>query len=325
MPTAQLTTRPYADADAEAVTDLLNEVDIAAGGQPANDVDETRAVIDSIVRDVARDTRVVVTGDGEIVAVGLVPTPPPGGFRVDLVGGVRPLWYGRGLGRELLDWQVERAREIHQAVAPQARWAVHADVLAGNDPAIRLYRRFGFTAVRHWFEMVADTSGDAGARAVAAPLPEGLALVPYSPGFGNDLYAAHMTAFEDHWGYQRRPEDEWRRLTVESATFLPALSRLALAGNRVAGYCLAYTDPQPHRVYVGHVGTSREWRRRGVASALLGAVLAAAGNAGAEEVVLNVDASSPTGAVGVYERAGFEVDSRGVTYALTLESRTAID
>ncbi|MFC7479324.1 GNAT family N-acetyltransferase [Luedemannella flava] len=91
------------------------------------------------------------------------------------------------------------------------------------------------------------------------------------------------------------------------------------------GYCLAYTDPQPHRVYVGHVGTSREWRRRGVASALLGAVLAAAGNAGAEEVVLNVDASSPTGAVGVYERAGFEVDSRGVTYALTLESRTAID
>ncbi len=322
MPTAQLTTRPYTDADAEAVTDLLNEVDIAAGGQPANDVDETRAVIDSIVRDVGTDTRVVVSGDGGIVAVGLVPTPPPGGFRIDLVGGVRPAWYGKGLGRDLLQWQVDRARQIHRTVAPGGTWSLHADVLAGNEPAIRLYRRFGFTPVRHWFEMVADTSAGSAALAITAPLPDGLALVPYSPGFGNDLYAAHMDAFQDHWGYQRRPEAEWRRLTVDSATFRPALSRLALDGTRIAGYCLAYTDPQPHRVYVGHVGTSREWRRHGIASALLGSVLAAAGNAGAREVVLNVDASSPTGAVGVYERAGFEVESHGVTYATTL---TAID
>jgi mycothiol synthase len=318
MPTtAQLTSRPYADADAEAVTDLLNEGDVAAGGQPANGVDEIRAYLDSIVRDLARDTRVVVTPDGEVVGVGFVPTPPPGGFRVDLVGGVRPAWYGQGIGRGLLDWQLRRSRELHAALAPAATWSVHTDALAGDEPAIRLYERFAFTPVRHWFEMVADASV-AGARAVAAPLPDGLSIVPYTPRFGNDLYAAHADAFQDHWGYQRRPEGEWRRLTVDSPAFLPGLSRLALDGTRIAGYCLSYTDPQPHRIYVGQVGTSREWRRRGVASALLGAMLAAAGNAGITEVVLNVDASSPTGAVGVYERAGFAVDLQGATYALSL-------
>jgi GNAT superfamily N-acetyltransferase len=316
MPTAQLTTRPYSDADAQAVTDLLNEVDIAAGGQPANALDETRAVVDSIVRDLALDTRVLVAPDGEVVAAGLVPTPPPGGFRVDLVGGVRPSWYGRGIGRGLLDWQLRRSREIHAAVAPGDAWAVHADTLAGNEPAIRLYRRAGLAPARHWFEMVAHTDG--GGRALTEALPDGLSIVPYSPGFVHDLYAAHMEAFADHWGYQRRPEAEWLRLTVDSATFLPALSRIAVEGTHIAGYCLAYTDPQPHRVYVGHVGTRRPWRRRGVASALLGAVLAAAGSAGTREVVLNVDASSPTGAVGVYERAGFDVESHGATYALPL-------
>src|SRR5689334_343118 len=178
MPTAQLITRPYSDSDADGVTDLLNEVDVAAGGQPANAVDETRAVIDSIVRDVVRDTRVLVSPEGQIVAAGLVPTAPPGGFRIDITGGVRPAWCGRGLGRELLGWQLERAREIHAAVAPAASWSVHADALAGNDPALRLYRRFGLAPARHWFEMVAQ-AGDQ-ARAVAAPLPEGLSLVPYS-------------------------------------------------------------------------------------------------------------------------------------------------
>jgi hypothetical protein len=34
-------------------------------------------------------------------------------------------------------------------------------------------------------------------------------------------------------------------------------------------------------------------------------------------VLLGVDADSPTGAVGVYERVGFQVEHRAVTYAVT--------
>jgi mycothiol synthase len=46
-------------------------------------------------------------------------------------------------------------------------------------------------------------------------------------------------------------------------------------------------------------------------------VLRVAGAAGNAKVLLGVDADSPTGAVGVYERVGFQVENRAVTYAVT--------
>lgn len=78
---------------------------------------------------------------------------------------------------------------------------------------------------------------------------------------------------------------------------------------------LAYHDPQPDRMYLGQVGVRRPWRRRGLAAALLAEVLAAAEVAGKRLVTLGVDADSPTGAVGVYQRVGFTVRSRAATYA----------
>jgi ribosomal protein S18 acetylase RimI-like enzyme len=51
-----------------------------------------------------------------------------------------------------------------------------------------------------------------------------------------------------------------------------------------------------------------------VASALLAEVIEAAAQAGFTSVGLGVDADSPTGAVGVYERAGFVKEHSFVAY-----------
>ncbi len=66
----------------------------------------------------------------------------PASGEVSLVG-VLPAWRGRGLGRELLCWGVERLRG-HGAAA------VELSVEARNERALRLYERTGFERVEEW-------------------------------------------------------------------------------------------------------------------------------------------------------------------------------
>jgi mycothiol synthase len=267
-----------------------------------------------MVRHHTEDARVLFA-DRELVAFGGVPTPPDGGFKVDLMGGVDPEWRGRGIGRDLLDWQLRRAAEIHATVAPERDWAIHIGTGDNDTDAKRLYTRFDLAPIRYWFRMAAPA-------AVVPDVaePEGLAIVEYQPGREPQLYAAHLEAFADHWGFQARGENTWLARTVHAGDFLPRLSRLALtaAGDEIGGYVLTYVSPEPGRAYVGQVGVRRPWRRRGLAAAMLAEVLTACAGAGFEVVSLAVDAASSTGAVGVYERVGFAVRSRAVTYARAL-------
>lgn len=59
--------------------------------------------------------------------------------------------------------------------------------------------------------------------------------------------------------------------------------------------------------YIPLVGTRRAGRKRGIATALLARALAEAQAAGFATASLTVDADSPTGALGLYQRVGFTV------------------
>jgi mycothiol synthase len=310
-----LLTRPYRAGDAPALTELLNLIEVAAGGEPAYLADDIDTYVATVTADPERDTRLVLAGD-TLVAAGVVPTPPQGGYKLDLEGGVRPGWRGRGLGREMLGWQLARARELHTEHAPGSGWEVHASSMLGDEAAIRLYERMGLTPGRYWFEMVADLP----VSTEPVGLPAGLDLVTYTPDRARALYEAHMEAFQDHWGYQRREWEKWAPLSVEAEFFIPDLSLLVLDGDDIAGYVLNYRDPDPKRMYIGQVGVRRPWRRRGIAAALLTEALARAAGAGFTVAVLGVDADSPTGAGGVYERVGFRYSHRAATYVLPIRS-----
>jgi mycothiol synthase len=269
------------------------------------------------VGDPAADTRMMFDPDAGLVAYACVSTPPVGGFGLDLMGGVDPAWRGRGIGRPLLDWQLRRAAEIHEEVAPERDWQIHVGTAIADDSAQRLYRRFDLAPIRYWFDMVAPTNG-----VPDVPVADGLDIAGYRPGRDQELYAAHTEAFADHWGFQARGAVSWLSRTTGSADFLPGLSRMAWDGGDLAGYVLTYSSPEPGRGYIGQVGVRRPWRRRGLAAAMLADVLRAGAQAGLATVTLGVDADSPTGAPGVYERVGFTVESRWVTYAADLPARS---
>ena len=306
------TSRPYRPGDAAALSELYNAVEVHAGGHAGYVENETASVIASTIADVESDSRLVFTSGGELVAAGLVAAPPEGGFRISTPGGVGPRWRGRGLGRAVLGWQIERAREIHRAAGSPDGWVLENSFMAGDDTAMRLFDRFGAAPARYYFEMVAPAKDN------SRPAPDGLRVRPFDAGFERALYDTHMEAFSDHWGFQKRGFDKWLDLTVRSDVFRADLSRLAFDGDDLVAYVLTYDDADPDRVYIGQVGTRRNWRRRGLAGTLLADVLTGTAAAGRGTAYLWVDADSPTGAVGVYEGVGFSIGSRGVEYRLSL-------
>ena len=305
----ELMTRGGRLDDAAALADLFNTIDVAGGGHAGFTADELTGWLSAMVRDPATDSRLVTTADGTVVAAGLVPAPPEGGFRVDMFGGVHPDWRGRGVGRELLTWQLARTGELHGELAPGAHWEAETGAMFDDQVAHRMFERFGFAPVRYFSEMVADTGPTA-----TVALPDGLRCEAYRPEFERALYDAHMEAFADHWGFQRREFDAWVLITTRSRGFRAHLSRVAFDGDAIAGYVLGYADNSPDRVYIGQVGTRRPWRRRGLAGAMLDEVMVAAHADGLKFAGLGVDAANPTGAVGVYERVGFRVESRFVAF-----------
>jgi ribosomal protein S18 acetylase RimI-like enzyme len=68
------------------------------------------------------------------------------------------------------------------------------------------------------------------------------------------------------------------------------------------------------------VGTRAAGRKRGIATALLVTAMSAARAAGYDQASLGVDADSLTGAVRLYERAGFAVDHTWTAYRKQLTS-----
>jgi mycothiol synthase len=75
------------------------------------------------------------------------------------------------------------------------------------------------------------------------------------------------------------------------------------------------------RGWLDSVFVRRPWRRRGLAQALVARSLIALRERGITEAMLGVDSENPTGAVGVYERAGFTVAHSGIAYRKSWEEK----
>ncbi|HZD98070.1 MAG TPA: GNAT family N-acetyltransferase [Micromonosporaceae bacterium] len=304
--------RPFAADDASAVADLLNAAEVAHGGEPGFTAGEIRGFAAMLLGDGKGDSRLYLSDDGTLAAVAFIGFPPPGGSKADLIGSVAPSFEGRGLGRTLLSWQLRRAADLRAERSPDAEWHAELGIDSENAVGIHLMERAGGTAVRYGFQMEA-AAGDV----PAVDVPEEFRVVPYTEVIGSALHAAHTEAFADHWGYQARPFDNWAPGTIHSDVFRGDLSRIAFDGDDIAAYILAY-DGVEGSVYIGQVGTRRPWRKRGLAGALLSASVRAAAAAGKTQASLGVDADSPTGAVGVYERLGFHTRHKVVVYHWTV-------
>jgi ribosomal protein S18 acetylase RimI-like enzyme len=187
---------------------------------------------------------------------------------------------------------------------------------------LALLTNAGYEPLRYWYEMRRDLrSGVVG----DGSLPAGLERRPYDREMDDALHAAHDEAFADHWGFTPRDRDVWQTWMVGRA-LRTDLTSVVFDGDDIAGYALVQQWPEDavlrgfEEVWVSHIGTRRAWRGRGLAFTLLTGVLVGAAAQGLDCVSLNVDSANPTGALGLYERSGFEVARETVSYGKPTDS-----
>jgi mycothiol synthase len=269
--------------------------------------------------DLGRDTLGALAPDGEVVAFARVHGSAEVGDldRVDADGAVVPAARGRGLGRRLLEWAGERAAGLHRERHPNIPGAVCVDAHENNPSKQALVRAVGYAATR-WGYTMARSSDD--------PLPDvpparpGLTLAPYAADRDVAVRGAHREAFADNWGYTPPDEQRWSRWYTGAKPFRPDVSWLVLDGDEVTAYLLTFcweadaAATGVREAFVGQLGVRPGWRRRGLGGLLLAAALQSYRSAGYGRSALAVDAGNATGALGLYERAGYAVTDTWVTW-----------
>ena len=312
--------RPVAPSDVPAMTTLCAEIEQADQYGWHFDADFLARWLADPMIDLERGSTAAFDA-GRMVAMGVLTArneaDPVHGMRYE--GGVHPSYRGRGLGAALMNWAVRAAGPIHSDHFGGQPLEVHCGFKASDDAAAALFARHGFTPVRYFRKMARGLERDG---LPPVRVPEGFEIVPYRADLDELVRVAKNEAFRDHWGVTTTPPEMWRsRFT--GPEFRPELSPLALdagtgeiVGLTVTHLRAADTAATGKRdAHLHNVGTLRRARKLGIATALIATMLRAACEHGFDTASLDVDTANPTGALGVYEKSGFEVVDTWADYA----------
>lgn len=261
------------------------------------------------------DTRLAESA-GELIGWGRVWHRPSGERleRAYLFGAVDPAHRGRGVGSRMLAWQLARAEARLRAASLELPRFVRAWAYEHQESAARLYRRHGFAAVRFNDELLRDLTD-----LPAAPATAGVTIAAWDPARSEEARRAHNDAFLDHWGTTPMDPAAWVHELAAYGSRLD-LSFLATEGDRVIGMSRNGHFPDDETVtgrrdgWIQNVSVLRSHRKRGIASALILASLAAFRDAGFTHSALGVDSENPTGAYGLYTRLGYRPMRRSTTF-----------
>jgi ribosomal protein S18 acetylase RimI-like enzyme len=321
--TRTLTWRPLTPADAAALTRSWAAVEAVDGtGEHLAKQNISEALEDDSV-DLSRDSLAAFAPDGEAVAFAwLQGTAEVRDLdRIDIEGAVLPAARRSGLGRRLLDWAEERGASMHRERHPGTAGVLCVAAHENNAGKAVLLRAAGFEATRWAYTMTSAMDP----LPEPPPLPSAMSLALYSTEWDEAVRQAHREAFAEEWGSTPPDERAWLRWYTGSDTFRPDVSWLVLGGDEVAAYLLTYfweadaAATGVREAFVGQLGVRPAFRRRGLGRLLLARALRSYRDAGYERSALNVDTANPSGALGLYERAGYEVGDTWVTWTKPLD------
>lgn len=293
--------RPARRDDLDDLVELFEARDLVDVGF----VDQAREEIledwASPTLDFARDTTVVEDPEGAVAAYGIVLVNDPD-VQVFAMGKVHPSHVGRGLGAAIFAEQERRAREL---IGPGMSSPLRTSVPETDVAAHGLARSCGYAHVRSsWLMERALPAPD-----VAGPDPGGITFRLGSAGDEPTIHAVLESAFEQHFGYERMPYEQWARWVRASPGYDPALVVLACSGDRPVGVSVNLAAPDGAG-WIGDLGVLEGFRRRGIASALLARSFETLSAAGHHQVRLGVDSENATGATRLYEGVGMTVRRR---------------
>lgn len=326
VPGLSLRVHPGGTAPAALMVPIANAVYLANG------VDELTTVPDlenwlshtTVGFDPTQDVVLAEVG-GALVAYGWVEwvDTSDGRLREFRLGGyVHPDWQQRGIGRRLLAWQEDRAH-VHPAASATERPLVLGTWSSDeNVRKVRLFTHAGYEMVRYFFEMNRPNLDEIN----LPPMPDGLEIRPLAPDRASlkQMWDADAEAFQDHWGGFDSSDAAFEAWLTDP-NHDPGLWVVAWDGDEIAGgvtnaiFAAENEAFGRARGWMETVFVRRRWRRRGLGAAIVARALVRLREEGMSEAGLGVDSDNPSGALALYERAGFGVHRRSAAYRKPME------
>jgi mycothiol synthase len=317
--------RPLAPADVAAWAALIAAIQTADQDEDILGEDDLAEEFSDPEMDFGRGS--IAVYDGEIMIAVCVVSPRTEADPVHMMrlwGGVHPRYRGLGIGTRLLGWAQEAAIPLHAERFPGRPLSVVGTCLAKVTGAVALFENLGYHQARWFHAMDCDLT----APIPAGQVPDGVKIVGYTPEHSADARMIRNAAFRDHWDSTEITEEGWA-YTMNFHAFRPAYSFLAYAEGEPVGVLIAHEYETANEVlgrrdvYIALVGTLATARKRGIASALMVTAMTAARADGFVSASLGVDADSPTGAFGLYERIGFTIRDTSISMVRPLLPESA--
>lgn len=318
--------RPATETDIPAIVELENTCCRAITGEDCTTVDQTRMLFERPDFNVAADSWLAFTPEGELIAfAGLIDRAPHVALWswVD----VHPDYEATNVGSVLTPLVEARAREIIPHAPEGTRVVLLRGIQQEEAAARHLLEQHAYTVVRHSWRMRIEL----GELPPAPVFPPEVRMRTIDPD--QDVVTIYRTideSFQDHWGHVAEPEESGiarlkKRMTTDP-NFDPTLWFLAISdtpeGEEVAAVlmCDGKMPGDPDMAYIAVLGVRRPWRRKGIGLALLHYAFNEFYRRGIARASLHVDAGSLTGATRLYEKAGMHVDRQYTQYEKELRA-----
>lgn len=220
-------------------------------------------------------------------------------FRVD------PTWQAKGIEQALIEWGETRGRHYSVTLPEGSAGFFLAFSRETDQVRSNILTTSGYEIKRFYHSMSRDLV-DLPER----PLPDGITVRPVLPKDYRKIWDASNDAFRDEYGASD-PTEEWYQGYLASPNFRPILWQVAWDGDEVVGSVQNYISLEENelenrrRGYTEGISVRRDWRGRGIASALICRSLAMFKCLNMDEVALTADTQNPTGAMRLYTALGY--------------------
>jgi ribosomal protein S18 acetylase RimI-like enzyme len=317
--------RPVTVGDRPAVRDVIVAANLADGVPQVVTLDEVEEDLDDNSVVLATDARVAVDGEsGAVVGYAFCHHIPSEVVeeRVYVFGDVHPDWRRQGIGGSLLGWGKQRAEQQLRSATHDLPKYIRVDGYDYCAADHALFASQGFAPVRYFEELLRpldDLPPEPAADAIA-----GLRIVPWSDERSEDIRIEKNTAFGDHWGSTPNTPESWSTMTTGHGSYRECSFFAVDDDDRVVAHCFnsRYSEDDEslgrRDGWITSLGTLREWRGRGVATALIDTSLHAFARAGLTHASIGVDSANPSGANELYRRLGFESNQRSITHQIQI-------